>query len=104
MAISCLRQLAAVDPLGLLADDSEDPLIARRRRKNGQNLVQGFRHHGRGLLSANAPGDGFVDEIGRGYFPDVGLTANTLAEVRVRPHRLACSIGQFQRDSREHVV
>jgi hypothetical protein len=77
---------ASADPLGLLADDSENPGIAWHRRNGGKHLVQCLGHDRRRRASPDTPGNRLVDQVGRGHRPDVGLPADALAEVRVRPH------------------
>src|ERR1700683_4946918 len=43
---------------------------------------------------ADAPRGCFADEAGRGHLPDVGLSADPLAQVRARPHGLSRAIGE----------
>ena len=94
----------AADPFGLLADDGEHSGIARYCCHGGEHLVQCLGHHGRCRASPDAPASRFVDQVGCGHLPHVGLSADALAQVRVCPHGLAHAVGQFEGDGREHVV
>jgi hypothetical protein len=67
---------APADPLGLLADDGEEPGIAWCRRDGGEHLVQGLGHDRRRRASPDTPRRRFVDQAGRGHRPDVGLPAD----------------------------
>ena len=55
---------ASADPLGLLADDIEDPEVAWYRRDGGEHLVQGLGHDRRCRVPPDSPGNCFVDQAG----------------------------------------
>jgi hypothetical protein len=73
----------------LLTDGGEDPFIAWSGQDSGEHPIQHLGHDSRSGSPPDAPGDGFVDEAGRGHLPDVSLPADALAKMRVRLYRLA---------------
>jgi hypothetical protein len=87
---------APADSLGLLTDDGEDPGIAWCCRDSGEHLVQYLGHHRRCRSSPDTPASRFVDQAGRGHLQDVGLPADALAQVHIRPHELTRAVGQFE--------
>ena len=77
-----MMRLATDDAFGLVADDGQDPIVSRGCGDGCKYPVEGFRHDGGCGSAADAPRDRFVDEVGRGYLPDVGLAADPLALAR----------------------
>ena len=65
--------LSTADPLGLLADDGEDPGVAWRRGDRGKHLVQGFGH-----------------DRGRRPLPDTQLTPSSTRFAEVTFRMSAC--------------
>jgi hypothetical protein len=84
--------------------NGQDPLVARNFPDGGEYAVERLGDDGHSRPPPDAPGCCLVDEAGRGHLPDIGLPADPLPYVSVRPHRLAAAIGQLECDRGDYIV